>query len=396
MIHRATPARLTTWLAGLGLLLLVGNAGASVARAQTIRESAFTTEMSTDDREKLFAALGREVDELERHRNILKTVVKLVSPTVVHIEAEKRDTVAKGYGRGTRLVEEAGSGVIIELKSNFYVLTNRHVIQDAQLKDITIRCDDSRLVSPRQVWSDQDTDIAVMALSLPKLTAAKIGNSDHVEIGDFVVAVGSPFGLSHSVTYGIISAKGRRDLDLGDNGGRVRYQDFMQTDAAINPGNSGGPLINLRGEVIGINTAIASQSGGNEGIGFSIPVNMVMAIARQLIDRGSVTRAYLGVSLDSKFSPALATELGLPRLLGARVVEVKPNSPAAAAHIEPGDVIMQFGGVKIEDDTHLVNIISFAETDVDAPVVVYRNGQSVKLTVRVGAKPANLSVRSSE
>ncbi len=127
-----------------------------------------------------------------------------------------------------------------------------------------------------------------------------------------MLAVGSPFGLSHSVTYGIISAKGRRDLELGDGG--VRYQDFMQTDAAINPGNSGGPLINLRGEVIGINTAIASNSGGNEGIGFSIPINMVMVIARQLIDHGTVNRAYLGVSLDSKFSADLGGRAGLAPL----------------------------------------------------------------------------------
>ncbi len=354
--------------------------------AQTIVESGFETEMSAAERDKLYASLSHEVDELERHRRILKTVVRLVSPTVVHIEAEKNETAAKGYARNKR-VEEAGSGVVVELKDKYYVLTNRHVIRDAQLADIKILFADDRTISPTKVWSDADTDIAVMAVSLPKLIPARVGNSDHVEVGDFVLAVGSPFGLSHSVTYGIISAKGRRELELGDGG--VRYQDFLQTDAAINPGNSGGPLIDLRGEVIGINTAIASQSGGNEGIGFSIPINMVMVIARQLIDRGTVTRAYLGVSLDSKFSAALATELGLPRRVGARIVEIKPGSPAEAAHLLVGDVIVQFNGIKVEDDTHLVNIISLTEVNAEVPVIIYRNRQPLHLTVKVGNRPAS-------
>ena len=155
-----------------------------------------------------------------------------------------------------------------------------------------------------------------------------------MEIGDFVLAVGSPFGLSHSVTFGIISAKGRRDLELGD--GEVRYQDFLQTDAAINPGNSGGPLFNLRGEVIGMNTAIASSSGGNEGIGFTIPINMVMMIARQLVERGTVVRAYLGVGLDDSSAPAAATSVGLPRPGGARLkCRRLPASPAEAAKLKP-------------------------------------------------------------
>src|SRR5205085_10072275 len=168
----------------------------------------------------------------------------------------------------------------------------------------------------------------------PGLIAARIGDSSKVEIGDFVLAVGSPFGLSHSVTYGIISAKGRRDLELGDDS--VRFQDFMQTDAAINPGNSGGPLINLRGEVVGMNTAIASSSGGNEGIGFTIPINMVMIIARQLVERGTVIRAYLGVALDSKFGPATAMSVGLMRPRGTRVTRITPGSPAESGKPPPG------------------------------------------------------------
>ena len=160
----------------------------------------------------------------------------------------------------------------------------------------------------------------MLAVSAPDLTAAPVGDSDRMQIGDFVLAVGSPFGLSHSVTFGIISAKGRRKLALGD-ANTIRFQDFLQTDAAINPGNSGGPLVNLHGEVIGINTAIASDTGVNEGVGFSIPANMFMAVARQLIATGTVTRAFLGVNLDWKFGPAMAAELGLPR----------PVAPTSAA-----------------------------------------------------------------
>ena len=167
--------------------------------------------------------------------------------------------------------------------------------------------------------------MAVLAVAAPDLIAAPLGDSDRMEIGDFVLAVGSPFGLSHSVTFGIISAKGRRDLHLGE--AKDHFQDFLQTDAAINPGNSGGPLVNLHGEVIGINTAIASNSGGNEGIGFAIPVNMFMIVGRQLIETGKVRRAHPGRDARRKFGPAMATELGLPRPVGAHVTASCPTRP---------------------------------------------------------------------
>ena len=211
-----------------------------------------------------------------------------------------------------------------------------------------------------------------------------MGDSDKLEIGDFVLAVGSPFGLSHSVTYGIISAKGRRDLKLGD--GSVKYQNFLQTDAAINPGNSGGPLLNLRGEVIGINTAIASSSGGSEGIGFSIPINMVMNIATQLIERGNVVRAYLGVRLDSRFDAARAAALGLPRPAGALVSTVTPNSPAATSDVREGDVILKVNDVHVEDDAHLVNLVSLSGVGESINLVVYRGGKTLAVKVQVGKR----------
>lgn len=331
-------------------------------------------------REKAYQDLFRDVAELEKHSNILKTVVKLVSPTVVHIEAQRTEG-SRSYGR-SRTIEESGSGMVVEIGGKTYIVTNRHVIREAQLASINIGFEDGRQIHPDRVWADKDTDIAVMSVSAPNLIASRIGDSDKVDIGDFCVAVGSPFGLSHSVTYGIISAKGRRDLELGD--GAVRYQDFLQTDAAINPGNSGGPLINLRGEVIGINTAIASQSGGNEGIGFSIPINMAMVIVNQLIERGAVARAFLGVTLDSKFTSETAAQLGLSRRVGAHIIRVTPGSPAESAKLEVGDVIVQFGNVAIADDTHLVNVISLTKIGSEVPVVVIRNGKEIRTKTTVG------------
>ena len=216
------------------------------------------------------------------------------------------------------------------------------------------------------------------------LVAALIGNSTDAEIGDFVVAVGSPFGLSHSVSYGIISAKGRRDLELGPQG--VHYQDFLQTDAAINPGNSGGPLINLRGEVIGINTAIASNSGGSDGIGFSIPSNMAMKIATDLIDFGKAQRGFLGVSLDARFSPMRAISLGLLRPYGARISAISPESPAANSSLSIGDIVLEFDGITIADDSHLVTQVSLTTIGRKVPMKVFRAGKINEVLVTVGRR----------
>jgi serine protease Do len=221
----------------------------------------------------------------------------------------------------------------------------------------------------------------VMSISASDLVAAPLGDSDRMEIGDFVVAMGSPFGLSQSFTHGIISGKGRRNLKLGEN--VFRNQDFLQTDAAINPGNSGGPLVNQRGEIIGINTAIASNSGVNEGCGFAIPSNMFMFVARQLIETGKVTRGWIGVSLDSKFGPISAVEAGLPRLMGAKVTAIKPRSPAADAKMQPGDVILEFNRIPIDDDGQLVNVVSMAEVGATIPILVYRNRETFSLQIQI-------------
>jgi len=344
--------------------------------AQILPASAETSEA----RERLYQEIAAEVAELERKGNLLKKVVQLVKPTVVHIEAQKVTSDSAGLSR--RKAEEAGSGVIIKRNESFYVLTNRHVIRDSALPQIKVRLADGRVLFPKRVLTDGGTDVAVMEVAATGLVPARLGDSDRLEIGDFVLAVGSPFGLSHSVTYGIVSAKGRRDLKLGR--GEVKYQDFLQTDAAINPGNSGGPLLNLRGEVVGINTAIASSSGGSEGIGFAIPVNMFMRVAAQLADRGSVVRAYLGVQLDRSFNAAKAIELGLPRLCGARVSGITDASPAQAANLQVGDIILQVDDVQVDDDDHLVNLVALKSVGEEVELVVYRYGKSITVKVRVG------------
>ncbi len=337
--------------------------------------------LSSQTRQRLFDELAAEFTALERQGNLLKKVVRLATPTVVHIEARKQADARNGYRR--KPLEEAGSGVIVDIDNKLYVVTNRHVISDAPNASIEIRFSDGRSLHPTGVWSDRFTDVAVMSLSAENLIAARIGDSERIEIGDFVLAVGSPFGLSHSVTYGIISAKGRRDLQLGD--GHIIYQDFLQTDAAINPGNSGGPLLNLRGEVIGINTAIASSSGGSEGIGFTIPINMAITVARQLVADGRATRAYLGVRLvpHEDFSVEMASRLGLPRPYGALVRSITPNSPAEAAHLQPHDVIVRFDGRRVEDDDHLVKIVGFTSIGKEVDLMVMRDGQTITLRIKL-------------
>ncbi len=185
------------------------------------------------------------------------------------------------------------------LATSRFVLTNRHVIKNSSAPYVRVQLADGNVTYPVRIWSDPKTDVAVMRLPDVELLPARLGDSESIEIGEQVLAVGSPFGLSQSVTRGIISAKGRYNLDLGD--GDVRLQNFLQTDAAINPGNSGGPLINLRGEVVGINTAIASNSGGNEGIGFSIPINVVVRVASDLVTTGEVSQGFLGITNDSLY-----------------------------------------------------------------------------------------------
>lgn len=372
----------TSLVAFLLALALLGDPNACWAQSAVPVAAERPGTLSAAERTDLYRQLRGQAEYFEKQSAVVKTAAKLMGPTLVHVEADVTRRPALSVGPG-RQVEENGSGVIIQYANKHYVLTSRHVIAGAELTAIKINLADGRRIFPTKVLEDKDTDVAVLAVSTDDLTAAPLADSDRVEIGDFVIALGNPFGLTHSVTFGIISAKGRRNLELGEAG--IRFQDFLQTDAAINPGNSGGPLVNLRGEVIGINTCIASSSGGNEGIGFAIPINMFMGVARQLIDNGKVSRSFLGVRLDRDFGPAMAVEAGLPRLFGARVLEVFEKSAAAEANLQAGDVILKLDDVHIENDAHLVNLVSLTPAGKRVALSVLRNRQVISVAATLKA-----------
>ncbi len=294
-------------------------------------------------------------------------------PAVVNIESTRDSRSGE--------LQETGSGVVMHSPrtNGVYVITNRHVVADARLNQIEVFLYDGRVLTPTEKLEDPASDLAVLRIPDPGLPAAQFGDSDNLDIGHFVLAMGSPFGLSQSVTLGIISAKGRRSLELP--GRRVINQDFLQTDAAINPGNSGGPLVDLEGRVIGINTAIASQGGGNEGIGFSIPSNLVQFIVGQLLDYGRVRRGYLGVQLDENFTIEVARKYSLDRKIGARVTKVLDRTPASQAGIRPDDIVLNYDGFDVADETDLINKVNVTPVNKRVRVVVLRAGEQVPLNV---------------
>lgn len=329
---------------------------------------------------------GSVLEQLERQYEVFapinrsfELVAKAVSPAVVHIVAIKERQTDRN-----RLLryEETGSGFITGAPgaSGLFVLTNHHVVEGAKERDISICLLDGRVIKPSRFWSDKMGDIAVLELSQGDLPVARLGDSDEVSVGTWVMAIGSPFGLKHSVCQGIISARGRHEEELHDEG--VENQDFLQTDAAINPGNSGGPLVNMKGEVIGINTAIATNHGGSEGVGFSIPINLAKWIMGQLVKDGKVRRGGLGVDL-ADVLPDRAAVLGLERPRGARILGVHQDSPAAVAGIKGDDVVLQFNGVEILDLNHLINLVSMSPIGQSAELAVWRNHKIFKVRVTI-------------
>jgi serine protease Do len=330
--------------------------------------------------DRLYSELQNGNTTLHEFGRVLSRIYDLTSPSVVHIQSEYRD--AK---RGT--IEETGSGVIMTSSKTPrpFIVTNRHVIHGASLNEIQIKLSDGRILRPTRIVSDAATDIAILEINHNSVTPARWGNSDQLEIGHIVLAMGSPFGLNQSITMGIISAKGRRSLRLGGeaDSSTVINQDFLQTDAAINPGNSGGPLIDTQGRVIGINTAIASNSGGNEGIGFSIPSKLVKFVVDQLLEHGRVQRAFLGVALDEDFTSEDAARLKLDRIRGARVTEVYQNTPAAQAKLRYNDVILNFDGYEIEDQNHLIHLVSLTPLNKRVRLEILRNGQRITIYVHL-------------
>jgi serine protease Do len=281
--------------------------------------------------------------------------------------------------------EGMGSGVIID-KSGI-VLTNNHVVEGAD--SVTVHMSDGREFKATEIKTDPHSDLAVVRIK-PEgdLPAAHLGNSDDLEIGDWVIAIGQPFEQENSVTAGIISGKGR---ELGS----VQRTKFLQTDAAINPGNSGGPLVNLDGEVVGINTAIASNSGGYQGIGFAIPINQAKWVTEQLIKNGSVSRGYLGVGI-GEVNSELAAKFGVKKGEGVLVSEVYPNTPAANAKIQEGDVILKFNGKAVHTPRDIQELVERSPLNTAEPVEVLRDGKPMTLNVTVKALPDDFGAREHD
>ena len=273
-------------------------------------------------------------------------------------------------GPRARPFQSAGSGVIFDARSG-YIVTNAHVVENAS--EITVTLQDGRDLKAEIIGSDTPSDVAVLKVKPDGLTQIPLGDSAKMEVGDFVVAIGNPFGLQHTVTSGIISGLSRSGINPDG------YEDFIQTDASINPGNSGGALVNLRGELIGINTAILSRSGGNIGIGFAIPVNMAHSVMDQLIRYGSVKRGQLGVSMYT-VTPDIAHSLGLPSVVGALVSQVVEGSPADHAGIRTGDVITSVNGQPVKSNSELRNTIGLLRVGDRVDIGLLRDGKPLRVT----------------
>jgi serine protease Do len=270
-----------------------------------------------------------------------------------------------------------GSGVIID--QDGYIVTNAHVVRNAD--KIVIKLDDKREFEGRRVGIDDKMDVALLKIAAPHdLTVAPLGDSNTLEVGDWVLAIGNPFGLSETVTAGIVSALGRVI-------GQGPYDNFIQTDASINPGNSGGPLIDMHGQVVGINSAIFSQSGGNIGIGFAIPIDSVKGVLEQLKTRGKVIRGWLGVAIQD-VTPDLAQSFGLKKAQGALVADVTPDGPAARAGLERGDIIIEYEGTDIDEAHQLPVLVADTKIGKRVSITVLRNGEEKTLHATIAEMPA--------
>lgn len=318
----------------------------------------------------------------------LAPLVDAASPAVVNIRVSQTITRSNPLGddafrrffgipdvpQGQREVASAGSGVIVDAKRG-YILTNHHVVADADTIQISLI--DGHVLDAEIVGSDPATDIAVIKVDAKDLVEMPIGNSDGARVGDFVIAIGNPFGLGHTVTSGIISALGRTGIS------RDGYEDFIQTDASINPGNSGGALVNMNGELIGINSAIISRSGGNVGIGFAVPTEIASSIMRQILDFGEVRRGLLGVriqTIDAEMAKALDTNVSS----GALITNIEPQSAAENAGLEVGDIIVEVNKKKVDDASELRNSIGLLRSGDEVAITYVRDRKQRKATAQLG------------
>lgn len=394
-------SRLLRW--GRPLILVAGVAGLAAALALAFGVSAQGPGRQAQEKTLLAKGVvaespvpGNLPDPAGLSRTFTE-VVKKVEQAVVNISTEQ---VLRGRGRGPggpfddfferffgqqmperqRRRNSLGSGVLVDPRG--YILTNNHVVEEAD--EITVTLFDEREFKARVVGTDPPTDLAVLKIEAEgSFPTAALGDSDELSVGDWVLAVGNPFGLGHTVTAGIISAKGRV-IRQGP------YDDFLQTDAAINPGNSGGPLVNMKGEVIGINSNILSASGGNMGIGFAIPAKLVRKVYDQLVAHGSVTRGFLGVAIGS-LTPDLARSFGIEGKKGALVQDLLgEESPAARAGIKAGDVIVEFNGHKVESDHELVQLVADVNPGESVELKYYRDGKLSTARVKLAKRKVDM------
>ncbi len=278
-----------------------------------------------------------------------------------------------------------GSGVIIS--PDGYLITNNHVVEGAN--ELTVTLPDKREFKGKIVGTDPKTDLAVVKVDASGLPFVRWGDSSKLQVGEYVLAIGNPFGLNSTVTLGIVSALGRGRMGI------TQYEDFIQTDAAINPGNSGGALVNTAGELVGINTAIISQTGGYQGVGFAVPASMARPVLESLIATGKVVRGYLGVAIQD-LTPDLSKSFGLKQAQGALVSSVAEDSPAERAGIKPGDVITAYQGKPVEDPATLQREVTRTPVGTKAAMKVIRDGRDMELTVTVGEQAERVKVAGAD
>jgi serine protease Do len=329
----------------------------------------------------VLAAMSRQ--RIILAKAVVPSVVSITTSKSVRSQPYENDPLFRFFHQGARrsspgevtTQKALGSGVIVSKEG--HIVTNNHVIEE--MDEIEVELSDGTRKQARLIGTDADTDIAVLKIDTADAVPLPFGNSDVVEVGETVMAVGNPYGFEESVTQGIISAKGRH--------GSENVSDLFQTDAAINPGNSGGPLVNVRGELIGINEAIYSQSGGWQGVGFAIPSLTVRRVMDGILRTGRVIKSYLGVNLQDTLTPAVAEQRGLPSNKGALVADVMAGSPAEAAHLQAGDFIQKFNGKTVGDLQDLRQFVSEVDIDKTVPVELFRAGKTITVEVQIREKP---------